>query len=339
MNNDLMKRKKLLIILICIIVLLGIRYLVVKPAFNYLSGYLSKSDQVKSNVLVVEGWLPEYALEMAYKEFNKNGYEYLVTTGLKYPLEYFPMYMNGYLIFYTRDKLKYSDNSASHSIEINAYSELGGKHSAHFNFYINNVRIAEFTAQRHKQLFSVTWTSSLDQIDSLMVQFTNDDIGNFGDVNLFVKEILIDHKLSIPFQNNSEYNIGLLQERRRIVNNFTSYADLARNRLLSMGIPASRVISIPCNKVKINRTLTSALAFRDWLKTFDIDVKGINIISLGTHARRTWMTYNKILDEKYNIGIIALPDFGNSISRKRKFLKTLRETAAIIYYWFILIPY
>jgi hypothetical protein len=106
-----------------------------------------------------------------------------------------------------------------------------------------------------------------------------------------------------------------------------------------MGIPSSRIISIPCTRVKINRTLTSALAFSDWLQTTNIDIKGINIISMGTHARRTWMTYNKILNEKYAIGIISLPESGNNQSRKRRLLKTLRETAALIYYWFILIPY
>ena len=67
-----MKRKVLLIVLIIFISILTLGYIFLKPAFNYLSGYLSKSEQVKANVLVVEGWLPEYALEMAYKEFEKN---------------------------------------------------------------------------------------------------------------------------------------------------------------------------------------------------------------------------------------------------------------------------
>jgi hypothetical protein len=334
-----MKRKKIIIILIFFIFLLVFRYVLVKPAFNYLAGYLSKSDQVKSNILVVEGWLPEYDLEMAYNEYIKNGYDYVVTTGLKYSSEYYLLYMNGYLIFYSGDKVKSLDNSEHHLIEVNAYSELGGRHSAHFNFYVNNLKVADFYAEKRKQLYPVSWVGSLNDIDSLMVQFNNDNIGSFGDVNLYVKEIIIDHKIKIPFQNNSVYDIGALAHRKRVINNFTSYAELAKDRLLSMGIASSRIISIPCNKVKINRTLTSALAFRDWLKTANIDVKGINIMSMGTHARRTWMTYNKILEEKYNIGIISLPDYGIGQSRNRKHLKTLREAVAIVYYWFILLPY
>lgn len=60
---------------------------------------------------------------------------------------------------------------------------------------------------------------------------------------------------------------------------------------------------------------------------------------MGTHARRTWMTYNRILNEKYEIGIISLPDDGNRNSPDKGLLKTLRETLGIIYYWIILIPY
>lgn len=64
---------------------------------------------------------------------------------------------------------------------------------------------------------------------------------------------------------------------------------------------SSLITAVSGDKVRIKRTLTSALAFRDWLKTADINIKGIKIISLGTHARRTWMTYNRVLNEKYKI--------------------------------------
>jgi hypothetical protein len=71
----------------------------------------------------------------------------------------------------------------------------------------------------------------------------------------------------------------------------------------------------------------------------NINVKGINIISMGTHTRRTWMTYNKILNEKYEIGIISLPDYNYNHSRFFRLFKTIRESLGIAYYWLILIPY
>ena len=81
------------------------------------------------------------------------------------------------------------------------------------------------------------------------------------------------------------------------------------------------------------------LKVSDSYKTSDIEVKGINIVTMGTHARRTWMTYNKILDKKYDIGVISLQDYNAHTPRSYKVLKTICETIRIVYYWFILIPY
>jgi hypothetical protein len=334
-----MKRKVLLIVLTAFISILTLGYIFLKPAFNYLSGYLSKSEQVKANVLIVEGWLPEYALEMAYKEFEKSKYEYVITTGLQYRKEYYMVSENGYLIFYLKNKFSDINESGLHSIEIDAYSELEGENRAHFNLYVNDSIIADFIVEKSKKKYRVDWEGNLRDIHTIYVQFTNDAVGDFGDRNLYVKEIIIDDKIKIPYQDNSEYDVGKLYGKNRTINNFNSSAQYAKNRLLSMGVDSSLVIAIPGNKVKINRTLSSALAFRDWLKTANIDIKGINIISMGTHTRRTWMTYNKILNEKYVIGIISLPDNIHNYSRLSKVLKTIRETLGVIYYWFILLPY
>ena len=334
-----MKRKVLLIVSIAFISILTLGYIFLKPAFNYLSGYLSKSEQVKANVLIVEGWLPEYALEMAYKEFEKSKYEYVITTGLQYRKEYYMVSENGYLIFYLKNKFSEINDSGLHSIEIDAYSELEGDNRAHFNLYVNDSIIADFFVEKSKKRYRAEWEGNLRDIRTIYVQFTNDAVGDFGDRNLYVKEIIIDDKIKIPYQDNSEYDIGKLYGKNRTINNFNSSAQYAKNRLLSMGIDSSLLIAIPGNKVKINRTLSSALAFRDWLKTANIDIKGINIVSMGTHTRRTWMTYNKVLNEKYVIGIISLPDNIHNYSRLSKGLKTIRETLGIIYYWFILLPY
>jgi hypothetical protein len=331
-----MRKKRSLIVIFIIVFIIITGYLFVKPAFKYLSGYLSKSNHVNANLLLVEGWLPTYALEQAYNEYQNKKYDYIVTTGLKSSSDYYMLYMNGYLIFHPDKKLFADDKTNHHTIEVNAYSELGEMHSAHFNLYINNSLKGDFYAKKPKQMYPVNWEGSLEDIDSVMVQFTNDAIGAFGDVNLYVKEIIIDQKIRIPFIKHSVYNIGALDGGKRIINNFNSYADLARNRLITLGVAPERIIAIPGDRAKINRTLTSALAFREWLKTTNLNIKGINIISMGTHARRTWMTYNKILDEKYTIGIISIPDYYSSTIRR---MKTLRETLGIIYYWFILIPY
>jgi hypothetical protein len=319
-------------LLICIL----LAFLFIKPAFKYLSGYLSKSEEVNANILLVEGWVSDAVLKIAYNEFKNNDYEYIVTTGLKIRDSYFEMSENGYLVFYPGDQFTGISGNGPHSIEADVYSKLDGENRAHFNLYVNDSLIADAFASKHKTRVKFEYSGYLAGIDSITVQFTNDAVGYFGDRNLYVKEIIIDQKTSIPYMN-SEYDAGKLDGRRRTYNNYDSNAQRARNLLISMGMDSLKVIATSGEKVKINRTLTSALAFHDWESSADINIRGINILTIGTHARRTWMTYNKILHEKYKIGIISVPS--GYLSRESRIKKTLRETLGILYYWFILIPY
>ncbi|MCU0473462.1 MAG: hypothetical protein MUC93_08870 [Bacteroidales bacterium] len=332
----LLSGRRILIFIILTLILTGSFLLL--PTIFYLSDHLSKTHKVDANILLVEGWLPYHSLEMAAREFEKNGYDYLITTGIESEFEYTMLSMDGYLIFYPAAKIPRDDVAATHLIEIDAYSELGGENSAQFNFYVNDSLNADFRAVRKKRKYSMIWEGKLSDIDSIMVQFINDGVGDYGDRNLFVKQIIIDKDISIPYQNLSEYDIFELDGKNRIKNNFKSYAQRAREIFISLGIDSSNVISVPGESVKINRTFTSALAVRNWLKTSDIEVKGINIISVDSHSRRTWMTYNKVLHKSFNVGVISLPK-DNFHSRTDKGFNILKETLALVYYWVILIPF
>jgi len=235
--------------------------------------------------------------------------------------------------------LKSSDSPGTHIIEIEAFGEPAGTECAHFNVFVNDSVVADFLADEVKRKYSTGWNGRLADIDSVTVQFDNDRHTDSGDINLYVKEIIFDNKINIAYQYNSEYDIGENDGKKRLTNNFGSHAELARNKLISLGLDSSLVLAVPGENVWINRTLSSALAYRDWLETSEIEVKGINIVTMGTHARRTWMTYNKILDKKYQIGIISLPDYREHSSKKYKVLKTLRESLGLLYYWFLLLPY
>ena len=78
----LLKRKELWVLslygwLFVLAVLLGLAICFFAFAYRF----LSVNAPVEANVLVVEGWLPDYALEEAAQEFKKKGYEHLVTAG------------------------------------------------------------------------------------------------------------------------------------------------------------------------------------------------------------------------------------------------------------------
>ena len=333
-----MKKNGLFILVFIFISVLSLGYLFLNPAFNYLSGYLSKSEQVKANILVVEGWLPIDVIEIAYDEFLKNEYEYIVTTGLKISTEYYELSSKGFLIFHSKNRFSQIVDKGPHSIEIDAFSKPSMDNHAYFKLFMNDSLVADFYPEERTKKYRISWNGSLNKIDSIMV-FLRNDKGGIGDQNLYVKEITIDNRITIPYLNNSEFDITKPQRKLRIINNYISNAGLARNILMSMGIDSTQIIATSGERVKINRTLTSALAFGEWIKTTNINIKGINVISMGTHARRTWMTYNKVLNEKYKIGIISIPDSLDNHLREYKVLKTIRETLGIIYYWFILLPY
>jgi hypothetical protein len=303
-----------------------------------ISVYLSKTQKVSANVLLVEGWLPADDIKTALDEFQKGGYDLIVTTGMRPVFEGCVLYENGYLVFLTKDRLHNHKGSGNHTIEVDAFSSTGGENSSKFNLFVNNYYVDNYTADKKKRKYVCQWKGELDAIDSVTVQFLNDKHSEFFDRNLYVSRVVIDDSIIIPALHFSEFDRGAWDGKQRVSNKADSNAEQARNLLLSLGVDSSSVISVPGNRVKINRTLTSALAMRDWLSSSGVKVKGINIISLGSHARRTWMTYHKILDKKYSIGIISLPEAKNQ-SLARFFFKTIREGVAIVYYSIILIPY
>lgn len=336
-NHFLMPKRKILLIAVLLfsLILLSIVSL---PIIYSISDHLSKTDRVKANILLVEGWLPSYAIELAFNEFKEPGYDHVITTGINIS-GYFQISMNGFLIFHTQGRLKEINNPGDHTITIDAYSHMEEEDCAHFNVFVNDSMIADFFADKKKRQYQVQWKGNLSEIDSVMIQFDNDKFDKDVDRNLYVREIIFDQEIHISYQHNSEYDIGELDRKRRFSNNYNSHAELARNALLSLGIDSSLVLAIPGKRVRINRTLSSALAFSNWLKKSNIDVKGINVVTEGTHARRTFMTYNKILKGNYEIGIISLPEYIQHPSWKYKVFNTLREAIGLVYYWFILIPY
>ena len=334
-----MKRNKLAIWLSLFLAIAALGLFILRPAFRNVPGYLSYTDSVRADILVVEGWLPHFALEKAYREYQENNYRYVVTTGVRYTPEYYKISDNGFLIFYTGDILKGNNESSWHTIGVAAFSDLGDENRAHFKLYINDSICGEFTAERRKRLFTVNWFGNLNDIDSIMVNYDNDVYEPPLDRNLSVKEIIVDKKIPIPYLFHSDYDMLKLDGKLRFRNNLTTTAQMARSKLISLGVDSARIIAVSSARTGINRTLTSALAFRAWLKEGKIHPAGINIISLGIHARRTWMTYNKVLHEKYKTGIISVPDREGNIPPVKRYLKTLREALGIIYYWFILLPY
>ena len=215
----------------------------------HFSRFPEKTKKTDANILTVEGFLPEPALEKVKNEFQHGGYDMLIITGLNYSENYYEVSMNGYLIFYPKIKFTNTHADDFHIIEVNAFSELGGKNCAHFNFFVNDSLVGDFYAGRQNlKKYGVSWKGNLEDIDSVMIQFDNDRVDKWGDRNLYVKEIIIDHKIIIPYLYNSVYDIGSLDGKRRIINNFSSNAEETRNELIRMSVNPSRIVAVSPEK-------------------------------------------------------------------------------------------
>jgi len=320
--------------------LAGLVFLFLQIYKDSLLSFLEKSHRLDAEMLVIESWLPDQAIEMAKSEIHNHGYDFIVATGIKSSeLDFCMVAMNGYLIFYPGLNSKTVNDNNPHKIEVVARSKMGGKYCSHFNFYVNDSLVADFDANEKPGKFKVEWNAPLYEIDSLMFEFTNDYLDDQGDRNLYIKEVIFDDSLVIPYQFNSVFDIGKLGGNDRTKNDYESHPEIVRNKLIASGIDSSRVFAVTGIKTKINRTLTGSLAFREWLLESGNNVKDVNIISMGIHARRTWMTYKKVLGKSYNIGIIALPDTGNTTSGKSKHFGAVTETLDLLYYWVILLFY
>lgn len=89
LNKRICIRVKHLILVLIILLIGGFLF------FTNVHSFLAKQDTIQTDVLVVEGWLPGYALEQVKKEFEAQNYKMIITTGGPLLTEsYFAEYKN-----------------------------------------------------------------------------------------------------------------------------------------------------------------------------------------------------------------------------------------------------
>ena len=86
-------QRRLIVVFVGLTILSGVLFL---PVVYSLSDHFSRTERVDANILLVEGWLSPYGLNMAFDEFNLNGYDHIVTTGLKSTPDYFNVFTKKY---------------------------------------------------------------------------------------------------------------------------------------------------------------------------------------------------------------------------------------------------
>src|SRR3712207_5401157 len=147
-------------ILVCSWVLIG------------LHSFLSQNNRVDAEVLVVEGWLPDYALNEAYREFTSHPYKYIITTGGPVDRD-FRMYTTGSLYIAVPDSI--STKAVTSPIIIEAYGSEVDQIYPHFTVWVNDtICIGEAYADRRNKKFVFPMNPELPSINKVHLHYDND---------------------------------------------------------------------------------------------------------------------------------------------------------------------
>jgi hypothetical protein len=92
-----------------------------------------------------------------------------------------------------------------------------------------------------------------------------------------------------------------------LATHYITSADLAKTTLIELGMDSTKIFSVPRKHVLEKRTYESALALKKWITTKQPNLNSFNLVSLGTHSKRSWFLFQKALPNQ-EIGIIALRD-------------------------------
>jgi len=89
---------------------------------------------------------------------------------------------------------------------------------------------------------------------------------------------------------------------------YSTYAQLTAASLRRLGVEQNVIVPVPAPPVQRDRTYASALAVKDWLSKTNSPVTSVDVFSLGAHARRTQLLFQKALGDNVSVGVIAATD-------------------------------
>lgn len=115
----------------------------------------------------------------------------------------------------------------------------------------------------------------------------------------------------ISAENNSNFNKVLVTGGTVEVGGplmiYKTYAELGAAILSKSGLTTNEVEAVPAPFVRRDRTYAAAVSLKQWLDARQVNVKAINLVTVGPHARRSRLLFQKALGKQYKVGVISLP--------------------------------
>lgn len=102
-------------------------------------------------------------------------------------------------------------------------------------------------------------------------------------------------------------------------------ATYAQRRLSWLGMDSKFVQPVPSPTQYRDRTYASAVALRQWMKLHKAGVTSFNLLTVGVHARRSQLLFQKAFGDKMRVGIIAVADREYDPGRWWQYSEGVRE--------------
>ena len=166
---------------------------------------------------------------------------------------------------------------------------------------------------------------------NLIIYYDNDIFTGEKDRNMIIHGISVNHKY-IPI--NSGGLIKTKQESSFLQHPvLQSSAFSALNYLKELGLSSENMIALVNVNNTRNRTLGSVKEFKNWADDH-LANENFNVISLGIHSRRSWLTYKKVMGSSFEVGIISSADpdyYSASYWKKNTIKEVVKEFFAYLY--------
>lgn len=101
---------------------------------------------------------------------------------------------------------------------------------------------------------------------------------------------------------------GPVEGKAGYINDFQTSASVGADLLKKEGIPGESLQMVPSRVASRDRTYGSAVALREWLQEHNMAVRGFNVVTEDTHARRTRLLFQEAFGKGIKVGIIAVPN-------------------------------
>lgn len=279
--------------------------------------FLTYNHPINGDILVIEGWLPPYSLEMMNDEIDFRSYKKILIVGTKHENESNKELPN--LLKYTAEipvwlihgGILLSDNAIgridNNPKEITIYGE--GKQAldrdAHISLFVNKVSVGGVYAKSNKDSsYNFNIPDSIKSIKSIIIYIDN-DFAFYEEVRYFILDSIkvgnhcFKDKKDFLISSDDRLRNGLFEDfsKQKYTQRYLGY--------IGIKYPMETLDTVFYNR---NNTLASATKFSRWYNINSIKGTSLDIVSADLHSRRTYLAYKKALGSQCKMGIYSLPD-------------------------------